>query len=1108
MKIPGKLLPLLSFAIGLQQSALAVDFFWDGNDTTTDADGGSGIWDAGTTANWDSAATLGTSLVWPSSSSGNDDAIFGGTAGTIVIDAGGVTANSLTFNIGGYTLGGGAITLDGTTPGITTAGDTTISSVIAGSAGLLKSGAASLTLSAANTYTGATTLAGGTLILSGGNNRLVTTGVMSFSANSTLNLGGNSQTLANLTVNATSANTTATLTNGSLTLNGASNLDINPGVTTGGRTALVDATALSSLTISKASNNINVGGFAGGTSPGNYGTFRLSSTTNSITAANINVGTTGGFNAGGVLNRGELYLGASNTIYANNWTLGNTRDSGLVQFQNDLTNPSVTLRATDGTSRVTKITIGQNGAGSTGVGTSHFNLGAGSVDALVNELVISRGASGSPNGPAVNGSFSMGGGTLDATTIWLSKNESGGLNANTSSFNQSAGTVKVSSLVFGETTTLTGTPTFNSQYTLTSGELRAVEIKAGNGTFNTGSTRRINFNGGTITHYDESTDLLINGKSGTGGSIGLALGTAGTPTIHADTDRTVTLGSFTAVSGSGSLTKTGAGTLAINSASTYTGSTTINGGTVTLGGADRLPTGTSLTLANTAGVLLNLNNNNQTLGSLSGGGTNGGNVAIGTATLKVGNANNTTFSGQLTGTGSLVKVGTGSLTLSGNTTASLTGLNISGGTLVVTSGSYTITGSAAASAPDSTSGFIVSRGGTFRLNGGNVTATGGSYVITSGNTGGGGNQFILDSGTFDGGNREVLNSFGGTGTFTMNGGLFIGGEFRISQSATGSVNLNGGTLRVANLKYSNATAIVNFDGGTLQAKANRTDFITSSVTEANIKAGGATIDSNGFDITIPKALTADTNSPGGGLTKSGSGTLTLTAANTYTGTTRITGGTLSLTGAGAIASSSTIIVGVNTTLDVSNVTGGFSLASGQTISGPGTVAGAMTVSGTLSPGSSPGTLATGSQTWLDGGDYNWQFLDASGLAGTGYDTIAITGTLDLSSLTDGGFNINLWSLAATGPDVNGDALNFLSSNTYSWTLVSTTDGITGFDSGSFAINLGANNGTSGFTNDPDGGLFSVSVSGNNLMLNFSPVPEPAAALLAAIGSLVMLRRRR
>jgi autotransporter-associated beta strand protein len=806
----------------------------------------------------------------------------------------------------------------------------------------------------------------------------------------TLDLGGNSQTLSNLTITAPSADTTAILTNGSLTLDGANDLVITPGVTTGGRTALLDVSALSTLTISKAANNITVGGHPNGAVPGNYGTVRLSATTNSITAASVNVGTTSGANAGGVLNRGELYLGESNTISTNNWTLGNTRDSGLVQFQDGLTNPSVTLRATDGTSRVTKITIGQNGAGSTTVGTSHFNLGSGSVDALINELVISRGFSTTTTttGPAVNGSFSMGGGNLDATTIWLSKNEAGGRNTtNTSSFNQSAGTVTVSSLVFGETTTVTGTPTFNSQYTLDSGELRAGEIKAGSGTFNTGSIRRINFNGGTITHYDASTDLLVNGVTGTGGSIGIALGTSGSPTIHTATGRTVTLGSFTSISGAGSLWKTGSGQLIMNNpANTATGGQfRPYEGAVDIGATNAL-----------AGLVLVLHPDDTSTISFTGttvvaiGGLEGSrdlsvlnNVAA-TQDLTIGSAGGGNYTGKITGVKSIRKVGAGTQTYNpGSHTTSLVGLNVSGGTLELNSGDFTVTGNAAPSAPDSISGFIVSRGGTFRMNGANITATGGSYVITAGNTLGGGNNFILDSGTFDGGNREVLNSFGGSGTFTINDGLFIGGEFRISQSATGIVNLNGGTLRVTNMKYSNADAIVNFNGGTLQAKANRADFITTSVTSANIKAGGAIIDSNGFNITIPKIMTEDSGSTGGGLTKIGSGSLTLTANNSYTGPTLVNDGSL--------------IVNA----DHSGATGpatvgdGIGAAASAILGGTGTIGGAITVAadGAIAPGTSVGNLValgnvsgTGSvRIEIDGAT-----ADSLTLQG---------GTLDISSLT-------------------------------------------------------------------------------------------------------------
>jgi autotransporter-associated beta strand protein len=244
------------------------------------------------------------------------------------------------------------------------------------------------------------------------------------------------------------------------------------------------------------------------------------------------------------------------------------------------------------------------------------------------------------------------------------------------------------------------------------------------------------------------------------------------------------------------------------------------------------------------------------------------------------------------------------------------------------------------------------------------------------------------------------------------------------------------------------------------------------------------------------------------LEKTGIGTATLTGANTYAGATTITGGTLAISGAGAIANSPTIIVGASTTFNVSAVTGGYTLGAGQTLSGTGTVSGAMTVAGTLSPGNSPGSITTGNQTWVDGGDYNFQMLDAEGVAGTGFDQIQITGTLNLSSLTAGGFNINLWSLSSVGPDENGNALNFDNTIDQSWTILTTSGGITGFDAADFVINVVANNGTAGFSNALGGGSFSLGTASNNLVLNFTAVPEPGAALLGGLGLLALLRRRR
>lgn len=452
-------------------------------------------------------------------------------------------------------------------------------------------------------------------------------------------------------------------------------------------------------------------------------------------------------------------------------------------------------------------------------------------------------------------------------------------------------------------------------------------------------------------------------------------------------------------------------------------------------------------------------------------------------------------------------------------------VDFSGGTLTSSFGTVTLGRSANGTAGGSATGTLTFGAGTLNattMNVGNgntgssTTATGNGIVNMTSSAGSLTATTVtlgkLTSGARNNSANGTFNQNGGTAaitTLTLADGT---GNTGAGMTVTGTYNLSAGTLKVGTIQPGTVGSgvgtynrTINWTGGTIQNLNSTTDLtLASGITFKTDGVGTQkfSVDSS-RSITVNSAIVNGTSA--GGFEKIGAGTLTLNGTNTYSGITMITNGTLALGSAGSIANSSAIVN--NGTLDVSALSGGFSLGSSQTISGSGSITGVMNVTGTLSPGNSPGTLATGSQTWLDGGDYNWQLANATGAAGTGYDTISITGALNLSSLTDNGFNINLWSLSSTGPDVNGNAVNFSDLLNYSWVLASTTGGVTGFQSGDFVINTVANNGAAGFSNTFTGS-FSVGVSGNNLVLNYTAVPEPGAALLGGLGVLALLRRRR
>jgi autotransporter-associated beta strand protein len=146
-------------------SASAADLFWSANGTTQ---GGAGTWNTAD-ARWGTVAAGPYGTIWDNAN--NDTAIFGSTGGAISLGTN-ITAGGLTFNTNGYSISAGnTLTLAGaSTPiiNVVTSGHTaTINSIIAGSNGLQKDGAGTLTISTNPTYTGATILNGGTLDVSG-----------------------------------------------------------------------------------------------------------------------------------------------------------------------------------------------------------------------------------------------------------------------------------------------------------------------------------------------------------------------------------------------------------------------------------------------------------------------------------------------------------------------------------------------------------------------------------------------------------------------------------------------------------------------------------------------------------------------------------------------------------------------------------------------------------------------------------------------------------------------------------------------------------------------------------------------------------------------------
>ena len=286
--------------------------------------------------------------------------------------------------------------------------------------------------------------------------------------------------------------------------------------------------------------------------------------------------------------------------------------------------------------------------------------------------------------------------------------------------------------------------------------------------------------------------------------------------------------------------------------------------------------------------MLDLNNTTQTIKSLSGGGTNGGNVAIGSGSLTINGTGTTTFSGLFTGSGALSVTNAGKLTLRGDST--WTGpLNVSGGAVVSID-------SAARLGPSGTAnGQITLDNGTIEQTnpGTNGTFTPALRNITLGAGGGtlsyttAGSQSIVQTGTV----------ISGSGGLTKDGAGII--AVVTPATYTGPTHVVAGTLRVRtnNNVFPIATALTVDAGATfdLDVKSQEVGSLSGAgVVHINGATGSAqtfTVGNLGTSTTFSGSFTEGTIT-GGRVTKVGGGTLTLSGTSSYTGATTISGGIL------------------------------------------------------------------------------------------------------------------------------------------------------------------------------------------------------------------------
>lgn len=404
---------------------------------------------------------------------------------------------------------------------------------------------------------------------------------------------------------------------------------------------------------------------------------------------------------------------------------------------------------------------------------------------------------------------------------------------------------------------------------------------------------------------------------------------------------------------------------------------------------------------------------------------------------------------------------------------------------------YLDIGGANVAAVDVNNGGLLNVGGYIRIGGDNGAGSANGSVLSV-NTGGAvdvtasGGYILLDNGHATANTKSTLNMNGGTLSANL---LYT--PYNSSTPETGILNLNGGILSTQHVsEQTGSTTVINFNGGTLQALASigligNPGSNYTVPTNLNVMAGGVVIDTNGYQPVIYNPLLNGTGGAAdGGLTVENNdpsrGGISI---NNSTGALTITGGLLTITGANTYTGSTVI-----------NSDSALQLEEHTATSPNGGVTGLATIAKTsLLQIDSGGALVLnpdGVGTQISVGGLNLQ----GGIISFGFDGGSFQSLLAGTKASVSGTNI-----------VNLTALTTAAVPTGTYTLIA--DSVGGL-TGTFEFGNGSDTGTLTVGSNTYTGTLNNSATAETLTV--SAVPEPTAVALLAVGALglLLIRRRK